>query len=806
MRAPQLEGVPCGQGQLAWARCALEVRAWLRRLIDEGEARAQEAGAQAATELLERGGALALLFLARQAKARLRRRSLESEAEAAEAESEAESEASEALRDLRLLAFLLQKQALRFRTRAATAASVESASEDWRWVLAATLRPWLCEEWCSPRVEVVDYRPCCGTGGLLLASDSDCDHSQLRAVLDIVVSAPALSAETEPELGRQRVVHRGPWHGFRPTEGGWHASFGPPGSALHRWEEVTAAGLAVLAAAYSATSMSRDGRDPTPLPLLCYGVGDGLLCTFLAQHAPEVRVEVLEPEVVALELAERHFGLRLAGNSGRGTHVVLGLEGQGSPGRSLGETDASGSFRYAAVVALGRGVAKPDWEPLRRRCEAWEVPAILLEAPCGVGEALRDAFAGFRVLELQDLESCDECEERDQTTDETSIFLLTRGRGAGFGVDPGSQKKRKQKETDPPEAGVWPGEGRPPASFLDVLSPKRWFDLLLARGGVRGGAPDVLDAQRSQVVSAGFLSAETLGFLERLAARAAGEGCGRAVRSAQSEAWQVTFLQTRGFFAREAPELLESLAEMARSVGLREHWLTVGQAERMKARVVEWHDQEAPGPGIPDPRHYDMDSLVTLDVLCAEPKEDFEGGELRTLETDGSLKEQSFGFLEVLVFQAHKYHMVAPVTRGRRRALVLEFWDGPARACPHRCISFEERCPLEPEGEAEKSLWKALPAGTKRENTKRGGKYEGLVWIIQLEMPLLSLANITLSSARHVSIAPHEPGGGANPVEGRRSWRFRNTGARIKGPIATFPEAVDVGVGDIGLFQDGSLD
>ena len=28
-------------------------------------------------------------------------------------------------------------------------------------------------------------------------------------------------------------------------------------------------------------------------------------------------------------------------------------------------------------------------------------------------------------------------------------------------------------------------------------------------------------------------------------------------------------------------------------------------------------------------------------------------------------------------------------------------------------------------------------------------------------------------------------------------------GARIKGPIATFPEAVDVGVGDIGLFQDG---
>lgn len=67
-----------------------------------------------------------------------------------------------------------------------------------------------------------------------------------------------------------------------------------------------------------------------------------------------------------------------------------------------------------------------------------------------------------------------------------------------------------------------------------------------------------------------------------------------------------------------------------------------------------------------------------------------------------------------------------------------------------------------------------------------------------LEMPLLSLENITLSSARHVTISPHDPGEGANPVKGRRSWRFR---ARIEGPIASFPAAVDVGVGDIGLFQ-----
>jgi len=88
-----------------------------------------------------------------------------------------------------------------------------------------------------------------------------------------------------------------------------------------------------------------------------------------------------------------------------------------------------------------------------------------------------------------------------------------------------------------------------------------------------------------------------------------------------------------------------------------------------------------------------------------------------------------------------------------------------------------------------------VQAGTARR--VRGIGLDGSV----LEMPLLSLENITLSSARHVTITPHEPGEGANSVKGRRSWRFRNTGARIEGPIATFPAAVDVGVGDIGLFQ-----
>jgi len=120
-----------------------------------------------------------------------------------------------------------------------------------------------------------------------------------------------------------------------------------------------------------------------------------------------VRVEVLEPEVVALELAERHFGLRL--DSAGGRPQVLGLEGQddaeGSPSlaprKAVTENDDGGGG-YAAVVALGRGPAGTQrWEPLRRLCGARQAPVLLLEAPCGARQALCASFGGFRVVELQ---------------------------------------------------------------------------------------------------------------------------------------------------------------------------------------------------------------------------------------------------------------------------------------------------------------------------------------------------------------------------------------------------------------------
>ena len=63
---------------------------------------------------------------------------------------------------------------------------------------------------------------------------------------------------------------------------------------MHRWEEVTAAGLLLLAAARTARSSTRSaGAGPA---VLVYGACDGLLASFLAQHAPEATGKRLSME------------------------------------------------------------------------------------------------------------------------------------------------------------------------------------------------------------------------------------------------------------------------------------------------------------------------------------------------------------------------------------------------------------------------------------------------------------------------------------------------------------------------------
>jgi hypothetical protein len=75
---------------------------------------------------------------------------------------------------------------------------------------------------------------------------------------------------------------------------------------------------------------------------------------------------------------------------------------------------------------------------------------------------------------------------------------------------------------------------------------------------------------------------------------------------------------------------------------------------------------------------------------------DFDGAEFRTPERDGSRPAHAFGGVgSAVCFVSHKYHCVAPVTRGRRNVLILEFWQGEERRCAHRCTQHFGECGFE---------------------------------------------------------------------------------------------------------------
>ena len=142
----------------------------------------------------------------------------------------------------------------------------------------------------------------------------------------------------------------------------------------------------------------------------------------------------------------------------------------------------------------------------------------------------------------------------------------------------------------------------------------------------------------------------------------------------------VTYLSYERAFRRRLPEIYAKL----RGVALAKHVAEGGDAsQRFELRVAE-HHVVTPGGGLFDPQHVDAGSLVTVDVMLDA---DFEGGAFRTLE-DGAAVSHADVFRDpgdVVVFLSLKRHHVDRVTAGARRVLVLEFWDGPERGCPHRC-------------------------------------------------------------------------------------------------------------------------
>lgn len=138
------------------------------------------------------------------------------------------------------------------------------------------------------------------------------------------------------------------------------------------------------------------------------------------------------------------------------------------------------------------------------------------------------------------------------------------------------------------------------------------------------------------------------------------DNCGIVLKKHGEEAqnWSTTFLHTDGIFAAAFPKLRKKILETAAAVDAAEGWGLLDAAPATPAlRCVELHTV-GPGGALPEQKHYDHGSLVTVDIMLSSTK-DFEGGTLSTLEPDGTLLAQVFERGEATVFVSHKYHCVA---------------------------------------------------------------------------------------------------------------------------------------------------
>jgi len=147
--------------------------------------------------------------------------------------------------------------------------------------------------------------------------------------------------------------------------------------------------------------------------------------------------------------------------------------------------------------------------------------------------------------------------------------------------------------------------------------------------------------------------------------------------------WKTCYLNAEHAFSLHLPEIKAKVFAAARKVD-EQCWGVMRGTSQLGMRCIEYH-QVGVGGGLPWIHHRDWGSLLTVDIMLS-PRADFEGGTFQTSTVEGTLQpHEPFERGDALCFVSHKPHNVAPVTRGTRRVLILEIWEGEDRPCRARC-------------------------------------------------------------------------------------------------------------------------
>lgn len=181
------------------------------------------------------------------------------------------------------------------------------------------------------------------------------------------------------------------------------------------------------------------------------------------------------------------------------------------------------------------------------------------------------------------------------------------------------------------------------------------------------------------------------------------------------------YMQTNNIFETKLKWLHRRIVNLVTKVNNANDWgFDINAKTLLNVRVAEYHEMFERG-SLSDSQHYDIGSIITVDIMLEEAKR---GALFQTLEsvstnmrsctqgedickdTDNtlinivrnedkvktSLKHHPFHVGDALVFVSHKYHCVSELLEGRRKVLVVELWSGKKRTCGHRCDDPMSKC------------------------------------------------------------------------------------------------------------------